>query len=342
MTNQQFGKALFWVQIYTFCRHKGYEQVKFQKIAFFYQWSVRPRWENHNFLQQAHKWNNWIRVWQNLVFYQNFQLLYDVLQKEIENLEFVQGVNFEFVDSLKTNGTKYLLFFDNSCGGICNWRVSLDVATAGKQRRLGTNFIKQNLFHQSKLVRDVEHQNTHIVLFITPHDVMQVSTFNDQLQIGADIVDWYRDATFNYYGCFMIALSARKHDQLRYCTNTGSITSKFYIPERLKLLESSDNEHTKFFYSSSVPIDFVQSQKSFPSVSPKILYQVSLWRHGKSAQRKPAKDKKSCCYKISAQVSLKVSEKKILEKQENQKICSIQKLLQLDKVDTPPAISQLS
>ena len=37
------------------------------------------------------------------------QPLYDVMQKEIENLEFVLGVNFEFTDSLKNNGTKYLL-----------------------------------------------------------------------------------------------------------------------------------------------------------------------------------------------------------------------------------------
>ena len=37
------------------------------------------------------------------------------MQNEIENLEFVQGVNFEFIDSLENNGTKYLLIFDDSC-----------------------------------------------------------------------------------------------------------------------------------------------------------------------------------------------------------------------------------
>ena len=42
------------------------------------------------------------------------------MQKEIENLEFVRGVNFEFIDSLKNNGTKYLLIFDDSCEEICN------------------------------------------------------------------------------------------------------------------------------------------------------------------------------------------------------------------------------
>ena len=34
-------------------------------------------------------------------FYQHSQPLYDVMQKEIENLEFVRGVSFEFIDSLK-------------------------------------------------------------------------------------------------------------------------------------------------------------------------------------------------------------------------------------------------
>ena len=32
-------------------------------------------------------------------FYQLSQPLYDVMQKEIENLEFVRGVDFEFIDS---------------------------------------------------------------------------------------------------------------------------------------------------------------------------------------------------------------------------------------------------
>ena len=31
------------------------------------------------------------------------------MQKEIENLEFIQCVNFEFTDLLKNNGTKHLL-----------------------------------------------------------------------------------------------------------------------------------------------------------------------------------------------------------------------------------------
>ena len=38
-------------------------------------------------------------------FCQPAQPLYDVMQKEFENLEFVRGVKFELIDSLKNNGT---------------------------------------------------------------------------------------------------------------------------------------------------------------------------------------------------------------------------------------------
>ena len=53
-------------------------------------------------------------------FHQHPQPLYDLMQKENDNLEFVQGVYFEIINSLKNNGTKYLLIFDDSCAEICN------------------------------------------------------------------------------------------------------------------------------------------------------------------------------------------------------------------------------
>ena len=87
------------------------------------------------------------------------------MQKKMENLEFVQGVNFQFIDSLKNNRTKYLLIFDDSCEEICNSKSFVDIATACRHRGLSTIYIKHNLFHQSKFERDVELQNTHIVLF---------------------------------------------------------------------------------------------------------------------------------------------------------------------------------
>ena len=190
-------------------------------------------------------------------FYRHSQPLYDVMRKEIENLKFVRGVNFEFIDSLKNNGTKYLPIFDDSCGKICNSKAFVDIAIAGRHRGLSTTYIKQNLFHQSKLGRDVELQSTHIVLFKSPRDVMQVTTLSTELGLGLELVDWYRDAASVPFGRFLVDLSLRTDDRLRYCTNSGSVPSKFYIPDRLKQLGILDDEHTKFIYSPSVRISFL-------------------------------------------------------------------------------------
>ena len=152
------------------------------------------------------------------------------MQKKIENLEFVQLVNIEFIDSLKNNGTECLLIFDDSCEQICNSKASIDIATAGRHRGLSTIYIKHNLFHHSKLGRDVELENTHIVLFMSPRDVMQVTTLSPQLGLGSELVDWYQDATSVPFGHLLIDLSPRTDDRLRYCTNSGSVPSKVCIP----------------------------------------------------------------------------------------------------------------
>ena len=223
------------------------------------------------------------------------------MQKEIENFEIVQGVGFEFIDSLKNNGTKYLLIFDNSCEEICNSKTFVDIATAGRHRGLSTIYIKRNLFHKSKLGSDVDLQNTHIVLFKSPRDVMQVTTFSAQLGLGSELVDWYRDATSVPFGHLLIDLSPRTDNRLRYCTNSGSVPSKFSIPERLKHLRTLDEEHTKSLYTPSSSIAFPQMQKSLSSVLPKRVYPVSMRMHSKSTQGKLASHKKTSRGKISRQ-----------------------------------------
>ena len=246
-------------------------------------------------------------------FLQHSQPLYDAMQKEIENLECVQGVNFDFIDSIKNNGTKYLLIFVNSCEETCNSTVFVEIATAGRHQGLSTIYIKHNLFHQSKLGRDVELQNTHIVLFKPPRDVMQVTTLSTQLGLGPELVDWYRDATSVAFGYLLIDLSPRTDDRLRYCTNSGSVPSKFYFPGHLKHLKTLDDEHTKFLYSPSVPIAFPQMQKSLSSVLPKRIYPVSMRMHSKSAQRKLASHKKTSRGKISRRNLVTIAKKNNLD-----------------------------
>ena len=91
------------------------------------------------------------------------------MQKEIENLQFVQGVDFELIESLKNNCTKYLLIFDDSCEETCNSKAFVDIAVAGRHRGLSTIYIKHNLFspEQTRKRRCVT-KHSHCSLQVSP------------------------------------------------------------------------------------------------------------------------------------------------------------------------------
>ena len=99
-------------------------------------------------------------------FYQHYQPFYGRMQRK--NLNFIQGVDFELIENLSNNETKYLLKFDDSWEEISKSKQFVKVATARRHRGLNTKYIKHNLFHQSKFGRDVELQNSNIVLFKSP------------------------------------------------------------------------------------------------------------------------------------------------------------------------------
>ena len=308
MTNQQFGLKFCVVRQDTFYPHQDMNKLISTKNRVFIS-LVGPSETGKSQLIY-----NWLKIGtfqpkfdKICFFYQPSQPLYDVMQKEIESLEFVRGVNFVIIDSLKNNGTKYLLIFDDSCGKICNSKAFVDIATAGRHRGLSTIYFKQNFFHQSKLGKDVELQNPNIVLFKSPRDVMQVTTLSTQLGLGSELVDWYRDATCVPFGHLVIVLSPRTDDKLRYCTNNGSVPSKFYNLERLKHLSTLDDEHTKSLHSPSVPIAFPQMQMSLSSVLTKRVHPFSMRMHSKSTHGKLASHKKTSRGKVSRRILVTIA-----------------------------------
>ena len=158
------------------------------------------------------------------------------MSKNIKNIQFIQGVDFEFIQSLPNNGTKYLLIFNDSCEEISSSKEFVKIATAGRHKGLSTIYIKHNLFHQSRLGRDIELQNTHIVLFKSPRDVLQINTLSQQLGLGSQLKDWYTKATSIPYGHLLIDLTPKTVDSLRFCRNSGSIPTIFFSLKRNKRL----------------------------------------------------------------------------------------------------------
>ena len=107
----------------------------------------------------------------------------------------------------------------------------------------------------------------------------------------------------------MIDLSPRTDDRLRYCTNSGSIPSNYYIPERLEHLGTLDEEHTKSLFSPSFPIAFPQMQKPLSSVLLERVYPVSMRMHNKPTQRKLASHKKTSRGKVSRRSLASIAKK---------------------------------
>ena len=136
---------------------------------------------------------------------------------------------------------------------------------------MSTIYIKQILFHQSKLRPDVQLQKRHIVHSKVPLYMIEVSTLSAQLSLGTELFDWYQDATSVSYGNLLTDLLPRTGDRPSSCTNTGFIRSKFYVPDRLKQLNSSDDELEKSLHSPRVRVIFPQVQKSIPPVLSKKL-----------------------------------------------------------------------
>ena len=142
---------------------------------------------------------------------------------------------------------------------------------------------------------------------------MQVTTLGAQLGFGSELVDWCRESAFVPFGLLLIDLTPRTDDRLRYSTDSDSVSSKFYIPERLKRLRTFDDEHTKFPYSPSVSIAFPRMQKSLSSVFPKRVHPFSVRMHSKSTQRKLSSQKKTSRGKVSSRSLVTIAKSNNLE-----------------------------
>ena len=111
----------------------------------------------------------------------------------------------------------------------------------------------------------------------------------------------------------LIDLSARTDDRLRYCTNSGNIPSKFYVPDNLKHLKLLDDEHTKSLHSPSTPTFLPHMQNSLSKNLSKRIYPISQRVHCQPAARKFVRSKKKSRPKVERRNSRTVFKKNHLE-----------------------------
>ena len=94
-------------------------------------------------------------------------------------------------------------------------KSSFVIASAGRHSGLTTPHIKDHLLHQGGLGQDVRLQITHIVLFRSPPDRMQVTKLNVQSVLGSQLKNSIREAMSALYGQFLIHLSPRTDGRLQ-------------------------------------------------------------------------------------------------------------------------------
>ena len=137
----------------------------------------------------------------------------------------------------------------------------------------------------------------------------QVATLSVQLGLGSTLVDWYRDARSTPFGQLLIDLSPLTDDCLRYCTNSGNIPSKFYVPDNLKHLKYLDDEHTKSLHSPSLPTLFLPMQNSVSKNLSKRFCPISQTVHRQPAARKLVRSKKKSSLEVQRQNSRTIFKK---------------------------------
>ena len=204
-----------------------------------------------------------------LYFYQHFQSLYNEMTSQIPNIEFINNVDFEMINSLPNDGCNYLIIFDDSCEEITKNKEFEKLATAGRHRKLSCIYVKHNLFHKSPIGRDAELQNTHIVLFKSPRDVQQIKILARQLGLGDQLVQWYNHATNKPYGHLMIDLDPKTPDLLRYSTESTSFPAKYFVPNSKARTTFIDDQQTELLYTKALS----RIQTKPPENCPPALFQ---------------------------------------------------------------------
>ena len=97
--------------------------------------------------------------------------------------------------------------------------------------------------------RDIELQNTHIVLFKSTRDVLQINTLSQQLGLGSQVKGWYTKATSVPYGNLLIDVTPKTVDS----HNIDEQTTSLYTDDVKKY---SQNFKKKFL--RNCPKHFIQ------------------------------------------------------------------------------------
>ena len=143
---------------------------------------------------------------ENIIWcYGIYQAAYDEIQRNIPNINFVEGVPSD-LESMINPSIRNLVVIDDLMHELSNDQRITSLFTKGcHHRNLSVIFILQNIFHRGKELRDMSLNCHYLVLFKSLRDSSQVNHLAKQMFPGhvKYMQEAFQDATKQPY-CYLL------------------------------------------------------------------------------------------------------------------------------------------
>jgi hypothetical protein len=145
---------------------------------------------------------------------------YHDMEKTIDGLSFRKGLpELSHVEEF-ADGNHNILIFDDLMSEICKntWTDKL-FTMCSHHLKLSIMFISQNLFPQSKNMRNISLNLSYLILFRSPRDQQQLAVLGTQLGARNKLIEAYKDAVSKPYTYLLIDLTPSCGPQFRWRTS---------------------------------------------------------------------------------------------------------------------------
>ena len=172
------------------------------------------------------------------------------MQQVIPGIRFLKYSGFDITKNL----SHCLFIYGDSCEEIFNDKEFVKLATSRRHRN-GRHviYVKHNLFHQSKWSSNIDLNKTHIKLFKSLRDILQIEYLGKQLNCLQLIKEAYKLATAELFGHLMIDLDPKTSQGLRFLSQLiGTDPSIFYISSPEAVITTITIEKETFAYAQAM------------------------------------------------------------------------------------------
>ena len=186
-----------------------------------------------------------------LYIYQHWQPLYDELKTKIDNITFVQGLDWTKLKSCgKTK--RQLLVFDDIYNEASNQAEFLQLVVSGRHQNQHAIILKHNLYQKGQNAKTIDLNVTHILLMKNPRDIIQIDCLGRQLGCRSLLLSAYKTATAATFGQLLIDLDPRCDEKLRLCSQINENVAVFFCAKTLQNVIKLDESFTSSKYFKSL------------------------------------------------------------------------------------------